>query len=219
MYVHLRRSLLSLTAGLTVALLCARAGAHCDTLDGPVVLAARTAIEKSDVTPLLRWVGPTDEAELREAFDRTMRVRPSGDEARELAELYLFETAVRLHRAGEGQPYTGLKPAGTADHAILAADESIRQGSADELIKHIQQTVNDVSRDLLADVLETAAHADDSVEAGRKYVHAYVKYMHYIEGLAAAAGGHGAEHHAAAENPHAAIDDAHAPTDEMRHAP
>jgi hypothetical protein len=31
------------------------AGAHCDTLDGPVVMTAKAALEKGDVTPVLKW--------------------------------------------------------------------------------------------------------------------------------------------------------------------
>jgi len=30
-------------------------GAHCDTLEGPVVKAAKVALEKGDVTPVLKW--------------------------------------------------------------------------------------------------------------------------------------------------------------------
>src|SRR5687768_9733513 len=90
----------------------ARASAHCDTLDGPVVAAARKALDSGNVNAVLIWVQSRDDAEIRNHFQKTMAVRKAGPQARELADMYFFETLVRLHRAGEGAGYTGLKPAG-----------------------------------------------------------------------------------------------------------
>jgi len=39
--------------------------AHCDTLDGPVIKDARTALEKDDITPVLKWVQKKDEAKCK----------------------------------------------------------------------------------------------------------------------------------------------------------
>ena len=86
--------------------------AHCDGMDGPVVKAAQAALAKGDVNLVLIWVRKNDETEIRQAFERTVNVRKLSPEAKELADTYFFETLVRIHRAGEGAPYTGLKPAG-----------------------------------------------------------------------------------------------------------
>ena len=82
-------------------------------MDGPVVLTAKTALDHKDVTPVLKWIKKNDEAEIKAAFAKTLAVRTKGPEARELADQFFFETFVRIHRAGEGAPFTGLKPAGT----------------------------------------------------------------------------------------------------------
>ena len=108
--------------------------AHCDTLDGPVVQTARTALEKGDITPLLKWVQADDEKEIRVAFQKTLVVRTKGAEAKELADMYFFETLVRIHRAGEGAPYTGLKPGAAVDPAVALADEALESGSVDKLV-------------------------------------------------------------------------------------
>ena len=34
-----------------------------------------------------------------------------------------------------------------------------------------------------ADVMDKKKHANDSVEAGREYVAAYVQYVHFVEGI------------------------------------
>jgi Family of unknown function (DUF6448) len=86
---------------------------HCDTMDGPVVSAASKALEAEDVNFALAYVPESGEAEVRSAFKKVLRAREADDQAaREVADLYFFETVVRVHRAGEGAPYTGLKPAG-----------------------------------------------------------------------------------------------------------
>ena len=107
-------------------LLSPRALAHCDSLDGPVIQAARRALDARDPALALPWVQAEDEPEIRAAFTRTQAVRGLSTEARTLADLYFFETLVRLHRAGEGEPFSGLKPAGLhRGPGILAADKSV----------------------------------------------------------------------------------------------
>ena len=82
---------------------------HCDTTKGPVVTAARAALAAGDPSLVLHWVRPDDESAVRSAFQQTMEVRALGPAAKELADRYFFETLVRIHRADEGAPYTGLK--------------------------------------------------------------------------------------------------------------
>jgi hypothetical protein len=168
---------------------------HCDTLDGPVVLAAKAALQKGDVTPVLKWVKPADEKEIREAFAKTLKVRALGDDARDVADLHFFETLVRVHRAGEGVGYTGLKPAGEIDPGIAAADKALGQGSADKLAADLSAAVVAGLRDRFARVIAAKPHADDSVDAGRAYVAAYVEYIHYVEAVHALASTPPSEHH------------------------
>ena len=169
------------------------AWAHCDALDGPVVVEARAALEANDVTPLLKWVRAKDEAEIREAFAQAVAVRKLGAEAKKVADTYFFETLVRIHRAGEGAPYSGLKPAGMIDPAFVKADRVLEGGSVDELAASISAHAAEGLRERHARVAEARKHANDSVEAGRKYVEAYVDYIHYVEGISNLI--HGTAHH------------------------
>ena len=110
--------------------------AHCDSLDGPVVKAAQKALDTQNVDMVLVWGRPEDETEIRTAFNKTLTVRTLGQMAKELADRYFYETVVRLHRAGEGAPYTGLKPAGRdLGPAIPAADQAIESRSLSSLEK------------------------------------------------------------------------------------
>jgi Family of unknown function (DUF6448) len=169
------------------------AGAHCDTLEGPVVAAAKAALEKGDVTPVLKWVRKDDEKEIRELFQKTLVVRGKGKEAQELADRYFFETLVRIHRAGEGAPYTGLKSE-PVEPIIQAADRALESGNGDHLVKHVSESVIAGIRERFNRVKEAKKHADESVDKGRAFVEAYVEYTHYVERLAADAGGSGGHH-------------------------
>jgi hypothetical protein len=187
------------------------AQAHCDTMDGPVVQAAKVALEKKDVTPVLKWVKPEGEAEVRAAFDKTLAVRVKGTDAKEVADQFFFETLVRVHRAGEGEPFTGIKPAGTAiEPAVRAADEALERGSVVKLVKEITDEAAAGICKRFAEASEKRKQADHSVEAGREYVAAYVEYVHYVEGLHQAAEG-GDAHHAEGHEAAPAQDAHHEP--------
>jgi len=134
----IKRALLVASWSLAIGwLMPLAAGAHCDSVDGPVVTAARLALAKGEVTPVLKWVTKDDEGEIRAVFQKTLRVRAKGPEAKELADRYFFETLVRMHRASEGEPYTGLKPAGAVEPIIQAADQALEKGAAEPLVQHL----------------------------------------------------------------------------------
>ena len=156
--------------------------AHCDGMDGPVVKAAQKALETGNVNLALIWVQKTDEAEIRKAFDQTVTVRKLSPEARALADRYFFETLVRLHRAGEGAPYTGLKPAGRdLGPAIPAADKALETGSVEPLLKLLTDAVQAGTRERFSHAMGKKNIGINDVEMGREYVRSYVEFVHYVE--------------------------------------
>jgi len=193
--------LFSVLLALTILANSHSAYAHCDTLDGPVVKTARVALDKGDITPLLKWVRPSDEKEIRDAFEMTLVVRAKGGKARELADMYFFENLVRVHRAGEGAPYTGLKPGVAIDPAVALADKALKDGSIDKLVNVLTNAMAKGIRERFQHASETQKHANESVEAGRKFVESYVIFTHYVEGLHGIIKG-GAAHHAEGGNSH-----------------
>ena len=173
----------------------APAFAHCDGLDGPVVTAARDALEAGDPDLALIWVRPGDEAEVRAAFAETLVVRQLGPQAQALADRAFFETLVRLHRAAEGAPYTGLQPAGRdLGQAIRLADEAVASESAGDVVELLVEEVSSGVRARLETLRQRRRYARGDLAAGREYVAAYVSFIHYVEGIhtaaASAAEGH-----------------------------
>lgn len=202
-----KRSLLQLLAVIILALLAAHmdnkylhfmvpiAFAHCDGMDGPVIQDAQKALETGKIDPLLKWVKKDEEGVIRKAFEKTREVRKLNPKAKELADMYFFETLVRIHRAGEGAPYTGIQPAGAkVEPGIKAADKAFETGNGEELAKkvsgHIAKTINE--RFNL--VMEKKKRMNESVEAGREYVEVYATFIHYVEKLHKLASGAGLPH-------------------------
>jgi hypothetical protein len=162
----------------------ARVLAHCDGLDGPVVKAAQRALETQNPAFALIWVQAKDEPEIRTAFEQTLAVRALGPPARELADRFFFETLVRVHRAGEGAPFTGLKPAGRdLGPAIPAADKAIEDGSVESTVKLVTAAMQKQLREHFNEVIGAKKFQAGDVAAGRAYVKAYVEFIHYVERL------------------------------------
>ncbi len=178
------------------------AEAHCDSLDGPVIMAARAALGSGKPDGVLAWVQPADEAAIRDAFSKTLEVRKLGPKAAALADTWFFETLVRVHRAGEGAPYTGLKPAGSAEEIVKKLDASVEKGDIKELAAMIASHAERSIGGKFGHVMELKKTAGQSVEKGREYVAAYVEFMHYVEGVKNAV--HGGAHHGKAEEKPAA---------------
>ncbi|HET6646006.1 MAG TPA: DUF6448 family protein [Pyrinomonadaceae bacterium] len=168
---------------LTISLLGPNRGfAHCDGLDGPVVQAAQQALETKNVNLVLIWVAKADEPEISEAFQKTVAVRSLNRQARELADMYFFETLVRIHRAGEGESYTGLKPAWRdLGPAIPTADEALESRKLEPLLKLLTQEMQSGIRQKFEDVLAKKDYQADNVQAGREYVEAYVRFLEHVE--------------------------------------
>jgi hypothetical protein len=180
----------ALTAGVALLLAPARAYAHCDTMDGPVVKAAQAALASNNLAPVLIWVPASNESEVRHAFEQTLAVRKLGRQAAELADRHFFETVVRIHRMGEGEPYTGLKPAGSySGHAVPATDRALLTGSAAELRAALLSAFNARLDEYFADALAKRAFSSEDVMAGREYVQAYVRLAHFAEEAEALASG------------------------------
>jgi hypothetical protein len=181
--------------GFSVMFTAMHASAHCDTYAGPVVTEAKAALEKGDVTPLLKWVKKDDEPVITAAFRKTLAVRSKGPEARELADQYFFETIVRIHRAGEGAAFTGLKNE-PVEPIVALCDQAVAGGSDDSLVIKITGHVRKEINARFAKVVEAKKNMNSSVEAGRHYVAAYVIFMHYVEGIHSAVMGKGGHQHA-----------------------
>lgn len=155
--------------------------AHCDGLDGPVIVEARAALERKDVTPLLKWVPEKGEPAIKAAFAKALTERAGNPAGRETADRKLFEKLVRVHRESEGAPYTGIKPAGQIAPVVLEADAALASKDVDHLAKHVAAKVEKAVREKFAHAAHSQQQAGESVAKGREFVAHYVQYVHFVE--------------------------------------
>lgn len=168
---------------ILAALLSSPASAHCDSMSGPVVKDAQTALASKKIDPVLKWIGKDDEASIRNAFEMTLAVRGESDVAKKVADNYFFETLVRIHRATEGEGFTGLKSAGSGDPVIAAADRALDNGKGEKLTDKTAAEVREAIHLRFADAYRKRQVAEQPVEQGREYVKAYVEFTHFVVGL------------------------------------
>jgi len=158
--------------------------AHCDKLDGPVAQAAIEALDTGKFQKIQIWVGADEEQELKAAYEQAATVRQESNQAKELADQYFVETAVRLHRESEGMPYTGVKPADIPNpEDIVAGDKAIESGDVDAILKVLQEELRAETEKWFQNAVQAKQNKEQSVEAGREWVDAYVKYLVYVHGL------------------------------------
>lgn len=178
------------TVSAAMMVIAMPASAHCDGVDGPVVKAAQQALDAGDVNRVLIWVKPGDEAQIRDAFRKTQAVRKLNATAKDFADHAFYETLVRVHRAGEGEPYAGLKPAGRdLGPALPAGDKAIETGSVQPVLKLLNDGVHHGVEERYKAVMARKAFKPDDVAGGQNYVQAYVEYIHAVEKIHQAASG------------------------------
>lgn len=157
--------------------------AHCDTMDGPLIADARKAMAQNNVNYALKWVSSENEPEIRHVFELIMKVKELSPEAKEISEKYFFDTLVRIHRNGEGVPFTGVKPAGTPiDEKILAADKSIEAGNLSPLKGLLAENKLPELNERFKKVMKLKNFDVNNVAAGREYIEAYVQFFKFAEG-------------------------------------
>ena len=172
---------------------------HCDTMDGPVVTAARDALEAEDINRVLPFVPDSGVDEVKAAFDKVLRARKADPTAREVADLYFFETVVRIHRTGEGAPYTGLKPAGLDEGPVIpVAEQAIEKGSPDALIGLLTDTLRQEVQHRFDHMMDLRNYRPEDVARAREYVEAMLGLEVYSHKLYQAMKAHPHEAQAAA---------------------
>lgn len=168
---------------LLAALKPATVQAHCDTAEGPAVKDGRKALETGNINYALKWIPVDGEAELRDVFEKALKVRTLGAEAAELADRLFLETMVRIHRMGEGVGFTGIQPVGTQiDPVVEAADEAIVLGSNADLLPMVPEERRAELDKRFQAALAIKDFDVDDVAAGRRYLAAYVSFFKYAEG-------------------------------------
>lgn len=182
MEIILISSILGLSA-LILLFIPRKASAHCDTMDGPTVKDGIKSLETGNVSYAAKWVMPDHDDELKEIFDLSIKVRGLNEDAKKVADRYFLENLVRIHRAGEGVAFTGIKPYGTPmDVKVAAADKAIEIGDLSPLEGlFTDEEMHDLEQKFEKAMALSDYDADD-LKAAREWVEAYVIFFKTAEG-------------------------------------
>jgi hypothetical protein len=165
-------------------LISSTASAHCDSMEGPVVKASQKSLETGNLNYVLIWIKPEYESQVIDLFKKVTEVRNLNEKVKELADYYFFETVVRLHRLGEGESYTGLKPAGYKPGVgIESADLAIEKNSISPVLSILAAEYHAEATNLFNDLMNKKNYDINDVNSGRKYVASYVHFIHYVAEL------------------------------------
>jgi hypothetical protein len=147
-------------------------------MDGPVVSACKMALDTGNVNYALPFVPKKAEEELSLAFEKTVKARKLGVDAAEVADLWFFETAVRLHREGEGASFTGLKPAGLDWGPIVPlAEKDIENEDPTDTIEFLKRMVEEKMLEKFEAVISKKDYQSDDVDAAREYIEAMLNFV------------------------------------------
>lgn len=155
--------------------------AHCDSYDGPVVKDALKALDINDSALVMKWIDTKHEKEIKDLFAETMKYKSGDKEIYSLLEKHFLETLVKVHREGEGEPYTGLKPAGTTKQIIQLTDSALAEQDFEGFLVKYNGHVNEILTEKYEKVAQLDKVKNESVQKGRDFVAAYVDYTHTIE--------------------------------------
>ncbi len=151
---------------------------HCDTMDGPVVTACKTALKTGNVNYVLPFVPKDAEEALSQAFNKVQKARELGADAAEVADTWFFETAVRLHREGEGANYTGLKPAGLDWGPVVPlAEKDIEKEDPTDTIEFLKSVLEENMLEKFRAAISKKNYQLDDVDAARGYTEAMLHFV------------------------------------------
>jgi len=192
----MKKALVMVLGLVFMAVFSGMALAHCDTMNGPLIKEAKEAFEKKDLSLAVKWVKKPDEKEIKKVFEDALKAAAAGAEAKAVAERYFLENLVRVHRQGEGASYTGIKPEGApVDEAVVLGDKALETGSVDALANKLSEHMTHELHKRFEKAAELKGKASKSPEDGRKYVEAYVSYIHFVENIHTIIKGSAAEAH------------------------
>jgi hypothetical protein len=172
-----------------LGLTASSAEAHCDSIDGPVAKSVEKALESGNLNPVLAFAPASAEGEIQSAYEETLKVRALSSDARRFADRSFLETVVRLHRVGEGAPYTGLKPAGLDYGPVIpAAEEALASGDSARLTSIISELISHALQQKLAHLREVPKTTKEpatpeEIAQARQRVGAELAFISFAESI------------------------------------
>ena len=163
-----------------------------DPHNGPVMRAAKMALETGNANYVLIWVSEKSENTLKNLLEKTYCERSSRKNLQNRAIDWYFETVNRFHLANKGALYTCLKPGGLDENPIVPkVERAIETGNFEKIIGVIPNTHAADVREHFHHVMDKRNYDLNNIAAGRAYVSAFFDFIGYVHNLSSVIPGEG----------------------------
>jgi hypothetical protein len=152
--------------------------------NGPVMRAAKMALETGNADHILIWVPEESENTLKNLLEKTCCERTTQRKARNHSIEWYLQTINRLH-SEYYRPHDLNISTKTPEErkTILLVERACETGNFDEIATVMQITSDEEIRQRFNDVLNKSNYDMDNIAAGRAYVSAFTDFIACINSL------------------------------------
>jgi len=155
-----------------------------DLLNGPVIRAAKTALETGDANYIVIWVPEESENTLKNLLEKTCCTQRIKNNMQNRAIDWYFDTVNRLCFVDRKMMFTGLKSDGCNENLIISkAVKAIETGSVEIITDNIPVAYEDEVKQRFRQVINKKNYPVNNPTAGRAYVSAFFEFMGYVQSL------------------------------------
>lgn len=146
--------------------------------NGPVMRAAKMALETGNVDYILIWVPEESANTLKNLLEKTCCERTTRRKARNHSVEWYMQTINRLH-SEYFRPHDLNISTKTAEErrTILQVEKACETGNFDEIATVMQVTSDEEIRRRFNEVLDKSDYDVDNIAAGRAYVSAFTDFI------------------------------------------
>jgi phosphotransacetylase len=155
-----------------------------DPQNGPVMRAAKTALETGDANYIVIWVPEESENTLKNLLEKTCCTQSIKNNMQNRAIDWYFDTVNRLCFANRKMMSTVLKPEGSGENLIVSkAVKAIETGSVEEITDSISVAHEDKVKQRFRQVMNMKNFPVNNPADGRAYVAAFFEFIGYVQSL------------------------------------
>ena len=152
--------------------------------NGPVMRAAKMALETGNANYILIWVPEESENTLKNLIEKTCCERSSRKNIQNLAINWYFQTVSRLKYANGWPHCPGMKSERSDEKPIvLMVERAIETGNIEEIIGVIPCTHAGDVRQRFHHVMDKRNYNVDNIADGRAYVSSFIDLIVYLNNL------------------------------------
>jgi hypothetical protein len=158
--------------------------------NGPVIRAAKMAMETGNASYILIWLPKEAENTLKNLLERTYCENRTRKNTQNHSIDWYFKSVNRLHSRYGWPDYPGMKFKETDEETIaLMVERAFESGNFEEINSIIPLNHSGDARERFHKVMMKRNYSVDDIAAGRVYVSAFIAFIVYLHNLSSGSPG------------------------------